>query len=88
MTIIMKAILILIFCLCLWDGVKAQCSDPILHKLSDIHQQIAECNAQIANLTSHFTAQINELKEKLDDVKVSTITEHLANEILLLVEKG
>ncbi len=72
----MKAVLILIpvidiFSLCLWDGVKAQCSDPILHKLSDIHEQIAECNAQIANLTSHFTTEINELKEKLDDLKVS-----------------
>ena len=52
----------------LWSEVSAQCSDPLIYKLNDIHQLIANCSAQISSLTAKQDkqeAEIQNYKEQL-----------------------
>ncbi len=53
----------------LWNEVSAQCSDPLIYRLDDIHHLIANLTANVTHCTTRIDKQAEQFKSTIDDLK-------------------
>ena len=71
--------LVILFLPCIvWSDVSAQCRDPLIYKLDDIYHLIANLTANI----THCTAEIDNMKETVEDLRTTVARQDAENNAL------